>query len=63
MKSVKLAAETYLSSLGEPNTSQGVLGMPGIPVFAASDLSFWVLRDFGTALMRRERKEESAKQK
>lgn len=60
MKSVKLAAETYLSSLGEPNTSQGVLGMPGIPVFAASDLSFWVLRDFGTALMRRERKEESA---
>jgi hypothetical protein len=59
MKSVKLSAESYLSSLQDPS-SQAAIGLEGVPVFAVADLSFFVLRDFGTALMRRERKEHSA---
>jgi len=59
MKSVKLSAESYLSSLQDPS-SQAAVGLEGVPVFAVTDLSFFVLRDFGTALMRRERMEKSS---
>ena len=31
-----------------------------IPVFAVSDISFFMIRDFGTALMQRERYEQTA---
>ena len=52
MKSVAQRSESYLSS---QMNSSGVT-----PVFGVSDLPFWVLRDFGTSLMRRERKDKSA---
>jgi len=52
MKSVAQRSELYLSS---QLSSSGPT-----PVFAVADLSFWVLRDFGTSLMRRERKDQSA---
>jgi len=53
MKSVAQRSEAYL---GSQLNSQGF----ATPVFGVSDLPFWVLRDFGTALMKRERKEKSA---
>jgi len=59
MKSVQLSAESYLSSFQNPS-SQGAFGLEGVPVFAVADLPFFALRDFGTSLMRRERKEQSA---
>lgn len=59
MKGITLSAESYLSSL-QDSSSTLAPGMPGLPVFAAADVSFWALRDFGTALMRREAKEQSA---
>jgi serine/threonine protein kinase len=59
MKSATLSAETYLSNLQDP-TMQPLASMEGVPVFAVSEVSFWVLRDFGTSLMRRERQEQSA---
>lgn len=59
MKGISLAAESYLSSL-QDSKSLGALGMQNLPVFAVADMSFLVLRDFGTALMRRERNEQSA---
>ena len=52
MKSVAQRSELYLSS--QMNASGAT------PVFGVSDLPFWVLRDFGTSLMRRERKDKSA---
>ena len=52
MKSVAQRSESYLTS--QMNT------FGTTPVFGVSDLPFFVLRDFGTALMRRERKEQSA---
>lgn len=52
MKSVAQRSELYLSS--QLNSSGAT------PVFGVSDLPFWVLRDFGTSLMRREGKEKSA---
>ena len=52
MKSVAQRSELYLSS--QMNSSGAT------PVFGVSDLPFWVLRDFGTSLMRRERKDKSA---
>jgi hypothetical protein len=61
MKSVKkaeMACEAYLTTLQDA-THQPVLGMQGMPVFAV-EISFWTLRDFGTALMRRERQDQSA---
>ena len=57
MKALKSAAqrsESYLSSHLQTNS------IGSTPVFAVADVPFWVLRDFGTALMRRERKEQSA---
>ena len=60
MKTVEMSATSYLASLKD-SSSLGGMGMSGVPVFAVADkVSFWVLRDFGTALMRRERKEQSA---
>lgn len=54
LKSVSQRSESYLSSHLKTNSSGAT------PVFAVADVPFWVLRDFGTALMRRERKEQSA---
>lgn len=59
MKSATQLAETYLSNL-QDQTSQPLASMEGVPVFAVSEVTFWVLRDFGTSLMRRERREQSA---
>lgn len=59
IRSVQLSAESYIASLQNP-LGQADVGLEGVPVFAASDLPFFALRDFGTALMRRERKEQSA---
>lgn len=59
MKSVKQSAESYLSSLQDP-ASHAEFGLEGTPVFAVTELTFFVLRDFGSALMRRERKDMSA---
>jgi hypothetical protein len=60
MKSVKLAAKAYLSSLQDPG-SQADNGLTeGVPVFAVTELSFFVLRDFGSVLMRREQNDQSA---
>lgn len=53
MKSISMSAESFLSSLQDPG------GMIGTPVFAVADVSFWVLREFGTVVMRRE-SEQSA---
>lgn len=60
MKSATLAAETYLSSLQDPASQTSGSSIDGVPVFAVADVSFWVLRDFGTALMKRERREQTA---
>jgi hypothetical protein len=54
LKSISQKSEAYLSSHLQPNLGGST------PVFAVADVPFWVLRDFGTALMRRERKEQSA---
>jgi hypothetical protein len=59
MKSAKLNAESFLGSLQDPSSVESGL-TEGVPVFAVPDVSFYVLRDFGTSLMRRERKEQSA---
>jgi serine/threonine protein kinase len=59
MRSATQLAETYLSNL-QDSTSQPLASMEGVPVFAVSEVNFWVLRDFGTSLMRRERREQSA---
>jgi hypothetical protein len=59
MKSATQLAETYLSNLQDP-TSQPLASMEGVPVFAVCEVNFWVLRDFGTSLMRRESREQSA---
>jgi hypothetical protein len=51
-KSLSMSAQSYLSSLHG--------GGDSAPVFAVADVSFLVLRDFGTALMKREVLEKSA---
>jgi histidyl-tRNA synthetase len=53
IKKVELSAESFVETLRESEK------LGSVPVFAVSDASFWALRDFGTALMRRER-EQSA---
>ena len=45
MKSISISAESYLSSLQDNSAGQ-------MAVFAAADLTFFMLRDFGTDLMR-----------
>jgi hypothetical protein len=56
LKSVKLSAESYLSSFYSGNQ----VGWEGVPVFAVNDVPFMALREFGSALMRREEREQSA---
>jgi len=58
MKKIELSGESYVSSL-QHSGQRHVVALHGTPVFAA-DISFWALRDFGTALMRRERQDHSA---
>lgn len=45
-------SEAYLSSQLDSTSP--------VPVFGVADIPFWVLREFGTSLMRRERKERTA---
>ena len=59
IRSVQLSAESFVASLQNP-AAQSDVGLEGVPVFAAADLPFFALRDFGTSLMRHERKEQSA---
>ena len=59
MKTVGLLAENFLTSHLD-SRSQVALGIQGWPVFAVSGVDIWVLREFGTELMRRERAEQSA---
>lgn len=56
MKSATLQAEEYVSSMLEAKSHNST----GIPLFAVTDLSFFMLRDFGSELMRREEKDQSA---
>jgi hypothetical protein len=59
MKTVVLAATSYLDSLSD-SSHLASIGVPSTPVFCADNISFWVLRDFGTTLMRCERQEQSS---
>ena len=59
VRSIRLAAESFVDSLQNPS-GQSDVGLEGVPVFAAADLPFFALRDFGTSLMRRETTEQSA---
>jgi hypothetical protein len=53
LKSVAQRSEAFLSTqMSSTNAAT--------PVFGVADLPFWVLREFGSSLMRRERKERSA---
>lgn len=52
MKSVSQRAESFLASQQDPTRPSPVFGVP--------DLPFSVVRDFGSELMKRERKEQSA---
>lgn len=55
MKGISMSAQSYLSGLQDPNSPYGAA-----PVFAVAEAPFLVLRECGTALMRRERAERSA---
>lgn len=55
IKSIKGITQRSEAYLGSQLNSSGPT-----PVFAVSDVPFWVLREFGSSLMRRERKEQSA---
>lgn len=59
MKTIALSAESFIKGFQE-SSKLASIGVSTIPVFALVDVSFWILRDFGTALMQRERKEQSA---
>jgi len=48
MKGIIQKGDSFLSSLVDPSSATEAL-----PVFAVADVSFWVLRDFGTCLMKR----------
>lgn len=56
MKSATMQAEEYISSMLEVKSTNST----GVPLFAVTDLTFFMLRDFGTELMRREAKDQSA---
>jgi hypothetical protein len=70
MKNVSMSAHAYLASLHQGQIAGGggsaassaaaSGGASSTPVFAVADASFFVLRDFGTSLMRREFSERSA---
>lgn len=49
LKGITQRSEAFLNGLTDPPKSSGVQGTPVVAV----DLPFWVLRDFGTCLMRR----------
>ena len=53
MKSVQYSAESFLSSLPDPSY-HSELGLDGVPVFAVTELSFFIIREMGTEIMRRE---------
>ena len=53
MKSVQYSAENFLSSLPDPSYHSEI-GIDGIPVFAVTELSFFMIREMGTEIMRRE---------
>lgn len=59
MKSVTISAEIYLSSFSDESHYKRI-GLEGVPVFAVTEVSFFVLRDFGTELMRQEQRTQSA---
>ena len=56
MKVISQRGESFLSSLLDQQSG----GIESLPIFAVSDVSFWVLRDFGTTLMKRSAVEQSA---
>jgi hypothetical protein len=58
MKIATLQVEAYLSSMLEGGKAHEA--NIGVPVFAVTDVSFFMLRDFGTELMRREGHDQSA---
>ncbi|GKY90546.1 hypothetical protein MPSEU_000028300 [Mayamaea pseudoterrestris] len=58
MKTIGLLAENFLSSHHD-SRAQSTFGIQGWPVFAVSGVDFWILREFGTELMRHERVEQS----
>ena len=53
MKSVQYTAESFLSALPDPSYHSEI-GIDGIPVFAVTELSYFLLREMGTEIMRRE---------
>lgn len=53
MKFVQSTAESFLSALPDPSYHSEI-GIDGIPVFAVTELSFFLLREMGTEIMRRE---------
>jgi hypothetical protein len=57
MKSITQRCESFVSSMADPSLSGG---SESLPVFAVADLSFFLLRDFGTCLMKRARTEHTA---
>jgi len=59
MKMISMSADSFLSSWNDASALASI-GVQAVPVFAVADVSFWVLRDFGTTLMKREQKEQSA---
>lgn len=61
LKAISMSAQNYLSSLHGSTSALGSSGAASLsPVFAVADASFFVLRDFGTCLMKREAAEKSA---
>jgi hypothetical protein len=58
MKGVKHAAQNFLATLPDPACLADI-GLEGIPVFAVTEVSFFILREMGTEIMRREKSEMS----
>ena len=55
MKGIAQRGESFVLSMVDPISA----GMGNIPVFAVADVSFWVLRDFGTCLMQHSEKDQN----
>jgi hypothetical protein len=56
MKGITQRGESFVLSMADPSTSGAG---DFVPIFAVADVSFWLIRDFGTCLMKRA-KERSA---
>jgi hypothetical protein len=56
MKSISQRGESFVLSMADSTSC----GSGNLPVFAVADVSFWVLRDFGTCLMMRSENEQNA---